>query len=578
VVLHEAERPPETVAEHLAALIPEGSSEVARSLARTAQQAGESSQAIRWLRRALAEAAPEPPRAELLQHLGQLELVARESASIVHLREALELTTEPSVRAQMGISLAEILAHAGQWEEMIAVMRSVEPDVQADTEVVQVQFASVLAVATAHDAARVHMFDRERERLEALSHGPSWSAHALAALLASISAQRGEPPDYPLRTAERSLSDGILLAEQGGGGWAAPHMLGAFILSDANERALALCDQVEAASLRTGSSLGPLLAAGYRGWIHGRLGDLVQAETEFRRTLELIPDGSMQMIAATFFFVVSDVLLERPGLSHLHATVEAMKLEPAFMETWSGGMHLWTSARVRLLNRDHSGGIADLRTVARIAGALRVGPSLAPWRSVLALALGPEEHGEAIALVEEELELSCAATLPRTQGVALRALGLLTPGETGVDILREAVDVLAGSPARFEHARALVELGAALRRSRHRSEARRPLREGLELATVCGAPRLAARARAELAAAAGRPPRREPTDEMLTASELRVARLAVAGASNREIARDLYVSTKTVETHLSHVYAKLGLAGRGARHELSSVLAVYEPN
>ena len=56
--------------------------------------------------------------------------------------------------------------------------------------------------------------------------------------------------------------------------------------------------------------------------------------------------------------------------------------------------------------------------------------------------------------------------------------------------------------------------------------------------------------------------------EALTASELRVARLAADGATNAEIAQELYVSTKTIETHLSHVYAKLGLAGQGSRGRL----------
>ncbi len=141
--------------------------------------------------------------------------------------------------------------------------------------------------------------------------------------------------------------------------------------------------------------------------------------------------------------------------------------------------------------------------------------------------------------------------------------------------LREAVDLLEGSPARLEHARALVELGGALRHARRSAESRAPLQAGLELAVACGAVRLAARARDEVSAAAGRPPRRSAPDRTPTATELRVARLAVAGATNREIARELFVSLKTVETHLSHLYAKLGLAGRGRRRELGAALAPY---
>ena len=82
------------------------------------------------------------------------------------------------------------------------------------------------------------------------------------------------------------------------------------------------------------------------------------------------------------------------------------------------------------------------------------------------------------------------------------------------------------------------------------------------------------RAGEELRAAGARPRRiaRSGVDA-LTASELRVARLAVEGRSNSEIAQELYVSTKTVETHLSQAYSKLGLSGRGARERLSAALS-----
>jgi DNA-binding NarL/FixJ family response regulator len=58
----------------------------------------------------------------------------------------------------------------------------------------------------------------------------------------------------------------------------------------------------------------------------------------------------------------------------------------------------------------------------------------------------------------------------------------------------------------------------------------------------------------------------------LTASELRVARLAAGGADNRAIAQELFVTVKTVETHLSQAYAKLGLSGHGSRARLGAAL------
>src|SRR5207237_896295 len=79
-------------------------------------------------------------------------------------------------------------------------------------------------------------------------------------------------------------------------------------------------------------------------------------------------------------------------------------------------------------------------------------------------------------------------------GISLRALGLVEGGRTGERLLREAVDVLAHSPARLEYARALVDLGAARRRGNSRSEARQLLRQGVELAHRCGASALVKRA------------------------------------------------------------------------------------
>jgi DNA-binding CsgD family transcriptional regulator len=127
--------------------------------------------------------------------------------------------------------------------------------------------------------------------------------------------------------------------------------------------------------------------------------------------------------------------------------------------------------------------------------------------------------------------------------------------------------VLAPSGAELEHARALLDLGAALRRGNQRADARTPLEQSLEKAERVGASGVAEAARAELRAAGGQP--RDPTGATLTASERRVAELAAEGHSNPEIAQMLFVTRKTVETHLGHVYRKLDIGGR---RELAAAL------
>src|SRR4030095_1695776 len=82
------------------------------------------------------------------------------------------------------------------------------------------------------------------------------------------------------------------------------------------------------------------------------------------------------------------------------------------------------------------------------------------------------------ALADEELALARRWGDPHTVGASLRVLGLVEGGEAAIGLLREAVEVLAGSGARLEHARALVDLGAALRRANQRAEARERLPGG----------------------------------------------------------------------------------------------------
>ena len=146
-------------------------------------------------------------------------------------------------------------------------------------------------------------------------------------------------------------------------------------------------------------------------------------------------------------------------------------------------------------------------------------------------------------------------------------------GDAGLADLEESVELLRSSPAQLELAYSLVELGSALRRAGQRSAAREPLREGLALAQRCGAAALAEVAHQELIVSGARP-RREVLagPDALTPSERRVAELAASGMQNREIAQALFVTTKTVGTHLAHIYQKLGFSGQQARELLADRL------
>jgi DNA-binding NarL/FixJ family response regulator len=131
--------------------------------------------------------------------------------------------------------------------------------------------------------------------------------------------------------------------------------------------------------------------------------------------------------------------------------------------------------------------------------------------------------------------------------------------------------VLEGPDNRLERARALTDLGALLRRSNRRVDARHVLRPAVDAAHHLGAGSLARRAETELRATGARPRRVLLTGlEALTASERRIAELASEGLTNRQIAQTLFVTARTVEGHLTKVFQKLDVS---ARTQLASALS-----
>jgi DNA-binding NarL/FixJ family response regulator len=218
-----------------------------------------------------------------------------------------------------------------------------------------------------------------------------------------------------------------------------------------------------------------------------------------------------------------------------------------------------------MLRGDLRGGLEEMLAAGRHFEAVGgSNPAFTPWRSQASLALlqlGDRE--EARRLASEEVDLARSWGAPRALGAALRVAGVAEGGADGIALLEEAVEVLADSPAKLEHAKARTELGAALRRGNQRASAREHLRHAVELATICGAAPLAAHAETELLATGARPRRIAVSGiDSLTPSERRVAELAAEGPTNREIAQALFVTPKTVEVHLSSVYRKLGISSR----------------
>ena len=147
-------------------------------------------------------------------------------------------------------------------------------------------------------------------------------------------------------------------------------------------------------------------------------------------------------------------------------------------------------------------------------------------------------------------------------GMSVRAHALAARGLDAEYLFRHAIELLAGTSAASELARAHLTYGEWLRRNRRPTHARQHLREAHERFVRMGAESFAARAHAELLAAGQQAPRRGSVSFDLTAQERQVATRAAQGQTNKEIATQLYVSPSTVDFHLRKVYRKLGISSR----------------
>ena len=201
------------------------------------------------------------------------------------------------------------------------------------------------------------------------------------------------------------------------------------------------------------------------------------------------------------------------------------------------------------------------------------------WPSVLDLVEAAAGSGQLDRIAAAMADLESIAT--RSKPVILCAglscaRPLLAPDAAAGDLYESALSQdLSGTP--FLRARTLYSYGRWLRRRRRNAEARTPLRNSMALFDALGAKRWGGRARDELRATGESVGRRRPPDarERLTAQELQIAQLAARGLSNREIAERLFVSHRTIGSHLYHIFPKLGIT---ARSQLRGALRTPTPD
>ncbi|MGA2009433.1 MAG: AAA family ATPase [Solirubrobacteraceae bacterium] len=177
------------------------------------------------------------------------------------------------------------------------------------------------------------------------------------------------------------------------------------------------------------------------------------------------------------------------------------------------------------------------------------------------LRLGRRQEAQQLAVVFERAAADKGQ--PWSMARSMRSLGLVGDDQASDRSFRKALDLHAQTPEEFEAARTRLAYGERLRRARNRVRAREQLRAALDTFERLGSRPWAERARAELAATGETVRRRDPaTIDELTPQELQIALLLAAGKTTRETAAAVFLSPKTVEYHLRHVYLKLNINSR----------------
>ncbi|MDF9817094.1 LuxR C-terminal-related transcriptional regulator [Streptomyces sp. SPB162] len=554
----------EAVAGHLLRTTPAGAGGGTASIdkalldaAADASRAGRTGAAALYLRRALDEPLPRERRAAVLTELGELEFATLRTGGIPRLAEALRLQEQPRKRVLAAVNLGNALANRGRPHAALDVMRDLGP---LDAEPV---LARTVETASAffsdHDQEiRRAVYTRLSERAE---HSPDGLNPALRALLIRYRAAAGllsaESAVRQIRrlltTPEDPLLMPYLLATAATvTQWAdAPDDAERLIRTALTEHWLTPLHPVHQSLLNT--RVDTAAARGHYQWV-------LEETAGSLRT----PDDAARTGVSNFLAHRVIALVERGRSAEAERLIAGIRVEET-QEGWEPSRFLYARGVLRASVGDPAGALADFRECGRRQLGRDVeSPLVTPWRSAAAechLLLG--DAPQALALAEEERRYAAVWGTPRVQGRALRVLGAATGGRRGLELTAAAVAILRGTSLDVELVPALITHGLQLTAAGQPRRARTLLREAATTAERLGAVRLSGNA--ELALRASGTRRRNTSltgPDSLTAGERRIAALAADGRTNAEISGLLHLALRTVETHLTSTYRKLGIRRR----------------
>ena len=510
------------------------------------------------LERALAEPPDASLRGEVLLELGRAEqATGRSSAAFSHLEDAHRCAADPRTRAQAITLLGASLGDPGHRRRIADMAEAALPEIEALDADLALLLGGILALEGRGGALP--------ELTGATAAEASMLGHLVFVRMVP-GARAAEVGDLARRAANQVDA---LLAERG-----SPLPFVGMVLglrwSHQLDEAERLTNRAIAAARRRGSPTDFASFMALRALVRRSAGRLHDAEADARSALaaQLDPDWLFASGIVPLTLALVDQGRPDEALTEFAAIVTGEIPEgPPMLALVLARM------TARAARREHAAALADWEEALRRAQPR--GPS-AGWIEDLAViadvhaATSDREGAEALAMRATQLAEDWGT--PGARGQALHVQARVNGGDESIELLRRAVELLGESPMRLEEARALVSLGAALRRAGHRVDSRVPLREGYELAQQCGADGLAETARSELRASGIRLRREQATGaDALTPSERRIADMAAAGLSNPEIAQELFLTVKTIEMHLTRAYRKLDIRRRA---ELTAALGM----
>ncbi len=543
--------------------------ETLRAAAAAALGTGNPATAVEYLRRALEEPPGEAERTPLLIALAGAEGLVDVSAAVAHMEEALSGAREPRARGEIAVGLATMLPSVDPDRGLEIGLAAARELGDADPELRCRIDAIVLTNALVGGRGGPELDRLERPGPMPERGGAAWR---MLECVRGYRRARDGRDSAAVATRVRAALEGDWARHSDVAG--GQYLLGTVALIAADHPdTVALAGEWEAAGRRAGrlgAFSGGKMTRAHALLARGRLPEAAAAAEDAVETMR-----SYGMGGSALAYAASALVEARMRAGDLDGARRAGEMAVAIPLPPRGpNLHgLWLSrARLRAATGEPEAALGEVEGLGRSFEDLGGrNPALLPWRSEAALlAYRIDAVERARELAAEEVELARAWGAPRALGRALTAAARVS-GEAGEETLAaEAVAVLERSEAALELVEARLTLGAILRRSRRRVEARAPLAAALELAVECGAAPLERRAREELLAAGARPRRVEVSGPAaLTARERQVCELAAAGSSNPEIAAELFLARRTVEAHLHRAFRKLGI---GSRTQLPAAL------